>query len=255
MMFRRVILLFYVVLFFGLVNKPSAFADEVFWDNDANNNLFNEPLNWGDDNMPGTDDYAIINTGRPDYALIDSTMDILIGRIYAGRDDDGTLLITGGSVTTSRIYIAYWSGTNAIFRMHGGTVNLDSKFMVGVHGSGSFLMTGGSLTTTGKMILAENPTCISNTYLYGGTITADDFEMRKTNGNPDAGIAFMDIKNDGKLVLRESSPGFVSTIWSYIDRGWLYADGGDGYLKVDVIDGDTVVTAYGTPEPTRFLAG
>jgi len=247
-MCKKLVFLVCVVFMLGLGSSRMAFADNVYWDNDANNNLFNDPLNWVDDNMPGTDDNARIDMAEPDHCLIDSTMNIEVGRIYVGADANGTLFITGGNVDAGRFYIGYKYPVVGKVEMSGGTVKLSSKFMVGIKSTGVFLMTGGSFTTTGKMILAENKTCVSYTYLYGGTITADDFEMRETEGDPDSGIAFMDIKNDGKLVLGESSPDFVSTIWSYIDRGWLYADGGDGYLKVDVIDGDTVVTAYGPPE-------
>ena len=125
--------------------------------------------------------------------------------------------------------------------MTGGTVDVDSMFRCSDYGNAYLRITGGSIDVAGTFYIVRRGTngganTSGHVQLDGGTITVDDFQMDAQNsGRP----ATMDI-TAGTLTIRADKTALIT----YYDAiGWITAYGGTGTLNVDLVDGNTVVTA------------
>jgi len=160
-----------------------AHAALVFWDNDAGDNDFTNPLNWNGDVYPASGDYGVIQNNS--YANI-STAAANISRLYVGADQGGALdpplakgtgtlnVLTGGSLTTaSTWYIGEGTANEGIVNVTGGSLTTGA-FGLG-YGSGSTgtlnVSAGGAYATGGYLYVGRNTGAYGVLNLSDGSVT------------------------------------------------------------------------------------
>jgi hypothetical protein len=167
-------------------------------------------------------------------------------RVFVGSAVYGELTIDGGTLNTLGYMTAAYSTTDvAVINMLSGTVNIgiepssnNGHFYMGRYGTTTFNMSGGEFNINRDLNVAQYAGANSTINLSGGTLTATTLK-RTGNGH-------IDISGTGKLVLRGGDD--LTTVYSWIDNGWLTVNGADtdySVVTVDSVNGLTIVT----PEP------
>jgi len=195
-MCKKLVLLIVLCVVLGLVGSVSA---AVYWDNDAGNQKWEDPLNWSGDAGP-TDSPAvnnisdgiagpIIGTGvvadeptkiwlgnNPDTSgelLIDGGDLIAAQFVEIGYNGIGFLTINSGTITTGKydVMIARNVGTQGQMDISGGTVTAQRFFCVGDKGTGTFNMTGGTININQyDFQIADDAGSVGEVNLHGGVI-------------------------------------------------------------------------------------
>jgi len=125
--------------------------------------------------------------------------------------------------------------------MSGGTVDVSSMFRCSDYGAAYLHMTGGSINVAGVFYIVRRgnsggTNTSGHVQLDGGTITVDDFQMDPQNsGRP----ATVDI-TAGTLTVSGDKTGVIN---GYVADGWITAYSGSGDLSVELVGGNTVLTA------------
>lgn len=164
--------------------------------------------------------------------------------VYAPRNvaGQGYMTLTGGSVTTGASFtLGLHHGEYGELIMTGGTVEVGSMFRCPDMGAAYLRITGGSMNVSGVFyVVRRGNSGGSNTrghvQLDGGTLTVDDFQMDpQGSGRP----ATMDVTG-GTLTIAGDK---IAAINTYIANGWITAYSGGGDLNVELLGGNTVITA------------
>jgi hypothetical protein len=182
------------------------------------------------------------NTGTGYFDMSGGT--IIAEHVYLPRNPSGRgyMTMSDGTITTGQsVTLGLHHNEYGELIMTGGTVNVGSMFRCSDYGNALLRITGGSINVAGTFyIVRRGNSGGSNTagrvQLDGGTITVEDFQMDPDNsGRP----ATMDIAG-GTLIISGDKTGRIN---QYIINGWITAYGGGGELNVELVGGDTVVTA------------
>jgi hypothetical protein len=132
--------------------------------------------------------------------------------------------MAGESYVVSGIHIGNTGEVAGALTLQGGTLQAET-INNGFRGPGTINMNGGNLIVTGFLKIARDPGAVGHINLDGGTITANNFNMRQkedTVGTMDVGGGVMTINGD-----------LTSLVQGYIDNGWITAYDGDGTLNLD----------------------
>ncbi len=173
--------------------------------------------------------------------------------VYAPRNapGQGYITLSGGTITTGNTFtLGLHHNEYGELIMTGGVIEVGSMFRCSDIGAAYLHMLGGSINVAGTFyVVRRGNNGGSNTYghvqLDGGTITVEDFQMDAQNsGRP----ATMDV-TAGKLVITTDKTGIINI---YVFNGWITGYGGSGEVNVDLVDGETVITA--TPGPQAWHA-
>jgi len=185
-MHAKSIFLFAIILTFVFVGISSA---AVYWDNDAGNQKWEDPLNWSGDAGPTTlpainnisDGIAwpIIGTG----VLADEPSKLWIGNNVG---TSGELLIDGGDLICDQFLHIGYSG-KGILRMTSGTITT-KQYDVEIAGSkdnneGLLEMEGGTINSRRFFSVAELPNSIAVLNMSGGTINVEQYDFGKSSGS------------------------------------------------------------------------
>ncbi len=164
--------------------------------------------------------------------------------VYAPRNapGQGYMTLSGGSVTTGATFtLGLHHNEYGELIMTGGTVEVGSMFRCSDMGAAYLQITGGSMNVAGVFyVVRRGNSGGSNTrahvQLDGGSLTVDDLQMDpQGSGRP----ATMDTTG-GTLIINGDKTGVVN---GYIADGWITAYGGGGDVNVELLGGNTVVTA------------
>ncbi len=181
--------------------------------------------------------------------------------VYLARNPSGQgyMTMSDGSVTVGATFtLGLHHNEYGEVNMSGGTVEVASMFRCSDYGAGRLNMTGGTMNVAGPFyVVRRGNSGGANTFghvqLDGGTLAVDTFLMDEQNsGHP----ATMDITG-GTLVIMGDETSIINT---YISNGWITAYSGGGTLHVDLVDGNTVLTAEvgptaWSPEPVDGATG
>jgi len=184
-------------------------------------------------------------------------------------DKFGYLTMSGGTLTTTNWLMA---GTDSSgFRsgeiiMNGGAMTLGSGAVrTNGHlyiGSGRDLdpntavvtgilrMTSGTIDAGGTFGVARRHTS-GYVYLDGGTILANDFNMKDPGAilGGLSGTAYMNITGSGKVIINGDKTGVIAT---YISKGWLMGNGNDYDILYDYNISNAGRTTMYVPEPATI---
>ena len=184
-------------------------------------------------------------------------------------DKFGYLTMSGGTLTTTNWLMA---GTDSsAFRsgeiiMSGGAMTLGSG-AVRTNGhlyigsgrdadpntavvTGILRMTSGTIDAGGTFGVARRHTS-GYVYLDGGTIYANDFNMKDpgTILGGLSGTAYMNITGSGKVIIGGDKTGVIAT---YISKGWLMGNGNDYDILYDYNISNAGKTTIYVPEPATI---
>ncbi len=169
---------------------------------------------------------------------------VVADNVYLPRNAGGLgfMTMSDGSITTGATFtLGLHHNEYGELNMSGGTVEVGSIFRCSDYGAARLNMTGGSMNVAGTFsIVTRGNNGGANTaghlQLDGGTITVGDFQMDPQNsGRP----ATMDL-TAGTLRISGDKTGVIN---GYVADGWITAYGGGGDVKVELVGGETVVTA------------
>jgi hypothetical protein len=169
---------------------------------------------------------------------------LVADNVYLPRNapGQGFMTLSDGSVTVGNTFtLGLHHLEYGEFIMTGGTVEVASMFRCPDYGNAYLQITGGSIDVAGTFYIVRRgnnggANTAGHVQLDGGTISVDDFQMDADNsGRP----ATMDITG-GTLTIRADKTALINY---YAAIGWITAYSGTGSLNVDLIDGNTVVTA------------
>jgi len=242
-MCRKLIYLVSFVLVLSLVGDVQA-ANLNWTDATGDHNWFTTG-NWDLGRLPTTnDDQSIINLLPGPNIVTEGAVGHHL-RVGTAAGSFGAVTINGGVLTLSGgLKLADDSSTgNGILTMKGGTLFYKETSHVGAKGSGTLIMTGGLITNVlsgDSFKIAEQSTGKGHVDLDGGIINVPEFKMRDNTG----AVGTMDVEA-GTLIIKDNR---LSTVQPYIDKGWITAYGGSGYLHLDynVTNlGKTTLTATG----------
>ena len=242
-MFRKMLLSLTVVLMLsGMVTSVSAV--DVNW---TGGSLSSDP-NWDDtfnwDIVPTAVDSVHIDSGGgiPFQPLISTGVVAVGGVTRVGETGDGSLTVTGGSLTLASVgdhlILGEGDGSTGTLEVSGGSVSADSLW-VGNSGDGLFVITGGTVTlnTEGLYVDRFNKTD-STAVLAGGTVDANGLTIG-TYGLVDIGGSTLTIHGD---------VGVWVDLWVAGGKMKAYSGGAGATLVHDyntTTPGKTTVTATG----------
>jgi len=182
----KLFFLFTVTLALGFVDHTWA---AVYWDNDAGNQKWEDPLNWSGDNGPTLHpavnnisdgiDGPIINQG----VVADEPSKLWIGN---NEGTSGELFIDGGDLICEQfVHIGYHG--KAVLKMTSGTITTE-KYDVEIAGSyddneGLHEMSGGTINAKRFFSVAELPNSIAVLDMSGGTINIEQYDFGKSSGS------------------------------------------------------------------------
>jgi len=249
-----------LTLIFILISSIPAFALEVFWDNDAGDNLWSNNMNWSMDTLPDITIGATLNAGSgpdngPLISGIANALEIRLGGPGGGTIPT-TLRIVDGAVLTTANWLMIGTDSPSIrsgaLNMTGGTVilgtgtRLNGHLFVpfGITGSSGYLkITGGTIDVGALFSISNTPGTSGKVELLGGTIVTNTFQM--------AAGASLEI-TQGTLIISGNQTALVN---SYIADGWITAYGGNGSIVLDydiTTPGKTTVKASSNSPYARF---
>lgn len=230
-------------------------AVERYWSGEGEDNLWDNPDNWGG-SVPGELDRAVVN--EPDERdfhkgpLIQDGMDIAIKRLTADFGDP-EFEMTGGTLEITELGILWGdaSGTDAVFKMSGGEVDLTGTGTLSLgwqsrvdpvrSSRGTWEMTGGEVSVQSVDAGADGNGGLGTINLFGGTFNV---------GTARGGLVIRDRSKvditEGMLVLDGDKR---SQVEGYIDDRKIVGYGGDAELSIVVSGGKTRVTAI-DPNPS-----
>ncbi len=173
------------------------------------------------------------------------------GRLWIGMNGTGTFIMRGGELNIyEKVEVGKNGSGNGTIYMEGGTMNLtgsSTDLEIGSYGTGTMYITGGVINLQDNIKLSQGNTStttgVGRLYLYGGTINAGNLR------NPADGIygsPLMDI-TEGVLTL----PGdYGEVVNDYINRGWIIAYDGIGFVDVNFAPDPNQTTVTGRmPDP------
>jgi len=197
-MFRKLIYLVSCVLVLGLVGNVSA---DVQFNDSSGDHLWSTPENWATGALPTLNDGYV--------------------RIFV---IPGPTVMANESFVVEGIHLGNTGEVAGALTLQGGTLQAET-INNGFRGPGTINMNGGNLLVTGYLKIARDPGAVGHINLNGGTITANNFNMRQkedTIGTMDVGGGVMTINGD-----------LTSLVQGYIDNGWITAYDGYGTLNLD----------------------
>jgi len=182
------------------------------WDNGSSNGRWDTALNWDDDAVPTSSIVAFIqNEAGLGACLIDSatTANASIIRINGTAPAvtaPGKLVMTGGSLTSQRLFVGDIAGMTApaMFQMSGGTVNLTATatngFVIGnVAGSqGKAVISGNSSLTTGHNVIVGGSGS-GELYLSNNAVVKATGSGPITIGSAAGSTGYLEINDSAKL--------------------------------------------------------
>ena len=218
----RLTFLLSFVLTLSLVHNAPAVT--VNWTNASGDQNWFTASNWDIGVLPTLADTAIIKT-LPGPTIANEGASSGIVRVGAGSGV-GALTVDGGTLTTgTNLHMAQTQGSEGTLDMISGEMNVGNNFIVGLSGSATLNMTSGTVTVASDFRIANDSTAKGHVNLNGGTISANNFQMRP---QPDA-VGTMNIRA-GTLTINGD---MLSTVRGYIDSGWITAYEGNGTLQLD----------------------
>jgi hypothetical protein len=195
---------FIFAVFFLLLGVllSTGLATSIFHPASGEEGIWNDEANW-DNGIPSTVNRAIVADGTCiiDVNHVDSedTNAVKTNHIDVGRDADGTLLITGGSITVTDRYCAgYNAGKFGIIQQDAGDVSVAGTMYIARQGIGTYILNGGTIHALGNFISNDNAsTGASLLDLNGGLLhVAGDMELGRVPGSADANCTI----NDANLI-------------------------------------------------------
>lgn len=258
-----------VVLLLLLGVAGSALASNQWLSANTTTNWF-DPFNWSLGYVPiSTDSQEVILYGAtgtvaaPGPILLSGQNAVAYSVLLCGGRDaqrtTQTLTIKPGATltTTLQMYISGNSGStvrDGDLIMQGGTVNVGTSLSVGRSSSGGTAisrgwlhMTGGNINVAQNLYIAQYSNASGWVELYGGTINTQWFDMKPNGGT---GVAQLDIKNDGKLIINGD---VTSTIATYATtNGWLTGYGDKNNVRWDTTTNPGKTTVWAVPEPATL---
>ena len=245
-MFRKLLFSISLVLLAALVGNSWGAS---LWNDGGPDHLWKTANNWNPNAVPTSSDSVTISLVTGPTIDAGTTANALEIRVGATGGATSIMTMTGGTLTTVNWFMlgTETSTTKGRLDISGGVITLgpstiNGHFWVGFRGTGTVNMTGGTITVTNLFAIARDDggagTAVGHVDLHGGTITADEFQMRGTTGT---GAGTMDI-TEGTLILSGDQTGLIN---GYVSNGWITAYGGEGIVVVDYSLGKTTVTAVG----------
>jgi hypothetical protein len=213
------------------------------WTNGSGDNLWSNPANWSLGYVPYNgsvlkDNVYINQSGELMRCIADISAESSdIWATYLGvGNPDCILEVAGGSLQFgSVISIGHYS--TAELRISGGSIDVSygstEDIRIGGNTSDGLLeITGGVLNVSGGISVPKSTGTGNGVLrLYGGVINANDFNMSQAG--------FVDITTGTMNLVSDK----VDKIQQYVDNGWFLAYGGNGAVQINMIGGNTVITA------------
>jgi beta-galactosidase len=220
------------------------------WWSGASSDLWDVAGNWWGGHAPRSSELAFLDLAG-DTTTINSSMSAVCSRLYVGDWSWQCYLnITGGTLNIGNDFVTsvlqYEGGYGAGFvTMTGGTVTVGGNLVVCLNGWWSlFEMTGGTINVTGTLWVpgGDDPNSQGASYgelhLYGGTITAGDFDSNDLGGGRNVDFVA------GQLLINRDDRQDIN---DGITQGWITAYGGELDVAYDynTTTGKTTVKAIG----------
>jgi hypothetical protein len=236
-----------ISLILMLTLAGNALAVDRNWTNGNGNRAWGTAANW-DTGVPTTADKAAIRNQAILGPIIAAGTNAVANQVVVGDwgSTSDSLTITGGSLTTSGtnpwIILGYGASNNGTLIVSGGTINAGGNLYAGFSGTGTIDMTGGVVNVTGTLGIAQQAGSTGDLFLDGGTISCGSLNMT-SGGAIDITAGTLIVNGDAR-----------TTINGYISSAWITAYGGAGSLNVDYNvsnPGKTTVTATTGGPPAK----
>ena len=236
-MCKKLVCLISLVLMLGLAGSASAY---IYWDNDACDGDWNNPINWVGNKLPINDKACLKSEPGPILADPNTLSDCNCASISLGGsspegDPCGTLIVGGRTLTIAGGYgISMGQSAAEVGRifMNSGTIDIDDGGMrVGRWGKGTIYMNGGTIkmgtvdpaTATFAIGVLDAVTAQGYVHLDGGTIECENFRMcwDPGGGGSVSSLATCSLDvNDGTLIVDGDRRDRID---GYIGNGWITA--------------------------------
>lgn len=212
--------------------------------NPASTGLWTEAENWTGGVVPDGDFKVVLNVVDAAECVLDDT--VSIAKLVAGDGGPGSLRIAeGGNLTTTAGWSAVgWTGVATLTVDTGGVVTFGEHLWVGWTdvSSGTVILNGGTI----------NVTAMYGTAFEGGggtgAMMVKSGTLNLTGLHPDQSLP------DGGMIDIEQGvinlPGdLTGTVNNYVAAGKITGFGGLGEVLVNLVDGNTVITAFDPTAP------
>ena len=209
----------------------SSAATTVTWDNEAGDANWNTGLNWSNDTVPLSTDYAKITMAAGPTLSITQSADIY--RVLLDGSN-GSMTMDGGTLNLGGSYlgIGYTASTDSgTLTVNSGTINttgLSGHLYCGVKGNGTLDMSGGAINLSGTFYVARDAGSAGTVSLSGGTITCNALNMNLNDQV--TGLGRINITSTGTLIINGDATAYVTTC---VTKGWITAYNGAGTVVVD----------------------
>ena len=213
------------------------------WTNTNGNRLWSTAANWSGSVVPTGADKAAVRNAAVLGPIINSSTNAVANTVVVGdwSSTNDTLDMTGGTLTVNSWFVlGYGPLTNrGTFTISAGTVNVNDPtggMYVGNTGTsiGTLNMTGGSITVATTLGIAQVAGSTGTVNLDGGTITCGALNMT-TNGRLDITAGTLIVNGDVRTAIN-----------GWIASAWITGYGGSGTMNVDyniTNPGKTTVTS------------
>ena len=224
------------------------------WDDGAADGNWTVALNWSGDIAPTAADDA--NIPLASGPVFSTGRTATITRVFL-RGANGSLTMSGGSLTTSNYFdMAYTSTESATLTVSSGTITttgISGHLYCGRAGTATLNMSGGTIDIAAIFYVARDLTSTGTVNLSGGTIDCNVLSMRTNNS---AANGTINITSTGTLLIDGDVTAYVTTC---VTNGWIKAYNGVGVVMKDyniTNPGKTTVwasvpTKAGNPSPTN----
>ncbi|MCP4414287.1 MAG: LamG domain-containing protein, partial [Gammaproteobacteria bacterium] len=235
---NRLMILFLLLFSFSLfAQNPTT----VWAPGGESDGLWTTGANWSA-GLPGDTSKVVFNVPTAMECTLDATASIW--KLVHGDGANGGVLriANNGDLTTSNTWSGVgWSDTAKVIVETGGTLTFGEHMWVGFEpgSNGTVQLDGGTINVTNMFgINFEGKGGKGAVHVNSGTLNLAEFSATQSLRGP-ADSASIDI-SEGSVVITGDLSGAVN---DYIASGNITAYGGTGTVVVEVVEGNTVVTA------------
>jgi hypothetical protein len=204
--------------------------------NPASTGVWSESANWSDFNVP-MDNKVVTNIPDAPESVVDAEFTIK-QFVFGDGDLGGTVrVVDGGTITTTSGWSGVaWTHDATLIVEAGGTVNFAEHAWIGWDGNATLNIIGGTVNVAGMYGTAfEGQAGTAVTTLYSGALNLTGFHPEKSI--PEGSLLHI---KEGVLTIQGDQTAVVN---AYAEAGKIKAYNGNGTLNVEVVDGNTRVTA------------